>query len=176
MDNLHTMVRLVIVGISLAASFVLGVPDGDAATRQTCIASAELRSVNPVWGGHNMFLTRSRDIWMQIVEPSKGKLIEHRYRRRLTGADAAELSRVVDKGQFLKMKPATRPAVPGDLAWRAAVVTCDGRKHAVQQFASDAEPGFQDFVNWFQRTAATAVSGAAIYEGAPQLDWQPPTK
>lgn len=161
-----------IIRVLIAASLALAARHGDAATRQTCIASAELRGANPSWGGHNMFLTPKRNIWMQIVEPDHGKLVERRYRRRIADPEVAELRRIVGQ-RFRKLKDATRPPAPNELLWRGAIVTCDGRKQAVRQFTLDAEPAFQEFIAWFQRTAAAAVSGPPIYEGVPQFEWEP---
>jgi hypothetical protein len=148
----------------------------EGATPSTCVASAELKSANPAWGGHNMFVTPQRDMWVQIVEPSQGKLLDRRFRARLSEAQVAELRRVVDESGFLKLKDAERPEVRNEVVWRAAVTTCDGRTHAVRQFGRDAEAGFQALVAWFQRTAAGGVDGAPLYEGAPDYAWSPPAE
>src|SRR5262249_38881992 len=133
----------------------------------------ELRSANSVWGGHNMFLTSSREIWMQIIEPSGGKLVDRRYHRSIPASEVAELGRVIDRIGLMKMKDASRKAVPDELEWQAIVETCGRRRHSVHQFARDADPGFQELVAWFQQTASPAVSGTPAYEGAPDFGWKP---
>jgi hypothetical protein len=165
--------RRIVVGAFVVAGLA-SVREGQAAARPTCIAAAELRSANPVWGGHNMFLTAHREIWMQIIEPSGGKLVDRRYHRSIPASDVAELGRVIDRIGFMKMKDATRDPAPDEMTWLASLETCGRRRHSVFRFARDAEAGFQDLVAWFQQTASPAVTGTPAYEGAPDFGWKPP--
>src|SRR3954454_3024730 len=84
-----------------------------------CISSAELRGAHPSRGGHNMFLTRQHDVWMQIVEPTRGgPLIERRYRRHASDAEVAELRQIVEETSLLKMKDAQRQGASSEVLWR----------------------------------------------------------
>jgi hypothetical protein len=171
------MNRRLIRGLIAGALMAVVARSGEgAAAKKACIQAAELRSANERRGGHNMFLTPAREIWMQIVEPAKGKLVDRRFRGPAAAADLAELRQIVTEAQFMKMKDAERPEAPGENVWRASVTTCDGRTHVVRQPAQDLPPGFERLVAWFQRVGGATVTGSPQYEGTPDFAWKPPAK
>jgi hypothetical protein len=140
------------------------------------ICSASFSDVG-IFGGLEMSLSASGDLWIRhVYPPGNQSLRERRYHVTLDAVQPGELGRRVAAVEFLKLKDSSRKAIPDEPSARISVTTCGKPTFAVRQYVFDANARFWVVMDWFLIQWEAVKATEPIYDGPVDHTWRPPTE
>jgi hypothetical protein len=130
-----------------------------------------------IFGGLEMSLSASTDLWIRhIYPPGNQSLRERRYHVTLDAVQPWDLGRRVAAFEFLKLRDSSRREVPDEPVARISVTTCGKPTCSVRQYVLDANARFWVVMDWFLIQWEAVKTTEPIYEGPVDHTWKPPAE
>jgi hypothetical protein len=130
----------------------------------------ELRDVQGMWGGTNIFVFGDGDLWVDQVD--RGVISSRLYRSRLAPETLAELTDLLTRNDPRRLEIPMRNGVGGEAAATLSVVT-PGWTFSIEKWANDKHAGFDAWTARLRSLAESATGGAPVWQGPFDWNWRP---
>ena len=137
------------------------------------ISKIELRDVQGLTGGRDIWFYADGRLIVQIVEPGNGGLVAKRYQTELPSDAFTLVKALCEAHHFLELNIPLRNGVPDEARPTITVWTASGQTHSVAKWGNDRHADFDAIYEQLLTLVGRAQAERPEFEGPYDWKWTP---